>query len=298
LTAFVNADSGFNAARSARQAASDSQTGALTTLFDWLTTARNVLAGRFGNRWSTEWAQAGFTTPSVALPTRIAEQLAIALSMTNFFTANPSYEVASMKVTAAEGKTLRDAALAAQQTVTDAAVALSNQSTVWDTASDALTTMMRALIKILSATIGDDDTRWLAFGLNIPASNTTPGKPQNLVLTTDDKGAVVAQCDAVPLATRYRWRMRPVGQQTDYELVARSTEPVAVIRDLEAGQSIEVLVQAVNGTQQGVASEPVVMTLPAIFGRKAAAIAETVELPEVTAPARNGNGHVVRARAA
>ena len=89
LIAFVNADSGFNAARSAKQTTSDSQTEAIGTLVEWLTTARNVLAGRFGNRWSTEWAQAGFATPSVALPTRIVEQLALVLSIAKLLRRKP-----------------------------------------------------------------------------------------------------------------------------------------------------------------------------------------------------------------
>jgi hypothetical protein len=300
LTAFINADSGFNAARSAKQASSDTQKEAVATLVYWLTTARNVLAGRFGNRWSTQWAQAGFATPSVALPTRIVEQLALALSIANFFAANPSYEVPSMQVTAAQGKALRDAALSAQQGLTDAALAMANQSTVWTASYDALTTMMRAVIKILAATIPSDDTRWLPFGLNIPAANTTPGQPQNVALTVDEKGAVVAQCAPVPLATRYRWRMRLVGVQKDYQLVARSTEPLAVLGSVEAGQAMEVIVQAVNGTLQGVASKPVVFTLPAIFSRKAAPAANVVELADVAPQTRNGNGngHAPRVRAA
>ena len=103
LTAFIGTDGAYNAARSARQTASDAFHTAEDALAAWLGVMRNVLAARFGNRWSTQWAQAGFVNNTTAIPTRIEDRLALALLPTGFFTANPSYEVATMGVTAAHG---------------------------------------------------------------------------------------------------------------------------------------------------------------------------------------------------
>lgn len=105
---------------------------------------------------------------------------------------------------------------------------------------------MRALIKILGATLARDDPRWLAFGLQMPPTNTTPGKPLNLTATTDDFGAIVVQCDGTALAMRYRWRMLLVGVESDYRLVARSTAPLASIPGVMPGQVVEIIAQAVN----------------------------------------------------
>ncbi len=302
LTAFIATDGAFNAARSTRQAASDGFHTAEDALAAWLGVVRNVLAARFGNRWSTQWAQAGFTNHTTAIPARIEDRLALALLLTGFFTANPSYEVPSMSVTAAHGTTLYDAACATQETYMTATVALKTKGDADTGAYNALVDMMWSLIKILDATLADNDPRWLAFGLNMPATNTTPGKPVNLTVTTDDTGAVVAGCDAVPLATRYRWRMRPVGQ-TDYVLVARSVDPLAIILGVVPGSAVEIIVQAVNGNLQGVASEPVVFTLPAARVKEskgAAPVAEVLLAAGHTNGRGNGsaNGHAPHARAA
>src|SRR5438093_11229455 len=56
LDAFIAQDGAFNAARSARQAASDEFQADCGGIYDWLLAARKVLAVSFGDRWSTAWA--------------------------------------------------------------------------------------------------------------------------------------------------------------------------------------------------------------------------------------------------
>lgn len=132
MKGFIAQDGSYNAARSARQSASNDNQRAIGVVADWLQVAKNVLTGRFGNRWNTQWAQAGFLHPSIAIPANAQEQLALALRLTNFFTANPTYEVASMKVTAAQGKALRDAALETQRLLSVAEVTLEQIGVTWD----------------------------------------------------------------------------------------------------------------------------------------------------------------------
>lgn len=259
---FVSAYTEFNASRSKRQAASDTYTAAEGAVRDWLAVVRTVLAGRFGNRWSTMWAQAGFINHSTAVPRRVEERLGLTLSLANFFTANPSYEVPGMQVTAAKATSLRDAALTAQDGVATADVDQKTQGEIYDVAFIALTDTMRALVRILSFSLDGEDPRWLAFGLQMPDANTTPGQPVNVVAHIDDIGNIIVQCDPVPLATRYRWRMLIVGVETDYRLVARSTEPIGLIAGVLPGQLAQIIVQAVNENQQGVASDPIVFQVP------------------------------------
>jgi hypothetical protein len=151
----------------------------------------NTLATRFGTRWSTEWAQAGFIDRSTGIPARIEERLGLVLSLVKFFTANPGYEVPGLKQTAAGGTALRTAALSAQMTLGDAKVALSASGEAWTTAYETLLAEMRALIKNLEGKLAKDDPRWLAFGLNMPATKTTPGQPVNLSAQGDVTGAIV-----------------------------------------------------------------------------------------------------------
>ena len=118
-----------------------------------------------------------------------------------------------MKLTAAEGTTLRNAALTAQGVVTTATVSLNTIGDAWTRAYEKLTGVMRELIKNLEGKLGKDDPRWLAFGLNMPGTSVTPGRPLNVTAQVDETGAVVVQCGGVSLATRYRWRTRIAGEQ-------------------------------------------------------------------------------------
>jgi hypothetical protein len=262
LDDFIDGYNKFNTARSAQQTASNAFTAADLALTDWEGVTRNILAGRFGNRWSTMWAQAGFISPSTAVPKRIQQRLGLALSLKSFFTANPTYEVPAMEVTAAQATALRIAAVAAQNTLKAAKVDLKNKKDVFDVAFIAMTDTMKALVKILGATLVREDPRWLAFGLQMPATNNTPGQPLNVTAGMDESGNIIPQCDPVALATRYRWRMLIVGVETDYSLVASTTQPFAVIPGILPGQRVQIIVQAVNNNMQGVASDPIVFNVP------------------------------------
>lgn len=243
------------------------------------------------------WAQAGFINTKTSVPRRVEERLGLALSLANFFTQNPSYQVPSMDITAAQAITLRTAALGAQQAVMTADVTLKSKSDAWDSAYTALTDSMRSLIKILEATLDDSDPRWLAFGLLMPSMNQTPGQPVNVTAHLDETGAIVVSCDAVPLATRYRWRMLRVGVETEYQLAARSVDPIGSISDVLPGQTVLIIVQAVNDTLQGVASEPIQFTMPLVNNVRPSVTSSDAALQEsVTSAPASSNGHASGSR--
>jgi hypothetical protein len=290
LTAYISADSAFNAGRTARQNASNTFQADSAALVEWLATAKNVLAGSFGIRWNAQWAQAGFINNSTALPTKFPDQFALGQRLTGFLTNNPGYEVPSVQVTAAQGQTLLDAVTGAQQTLAAAVKAMTGLDASWTSAYTALTDVMWSLIKILQATLDDDDARWLDFGLQMPSMPSTPGKPQNVSAHLDQTGAIIVQCDSVSLATRYRFRMLRVGIDTNYSLAASSPAPMGSISDVLPGQTAQIIVQAVNGSLQGVASEPIVFTVPVA---RNATEPKRAEAPAATVAASNGhsNGH-------
>ncbi len=62
------------------------------------------------------------------------------------------------------------------------------------------------------------------------------------------------------------------------------TDPVGTITGVMPGAQAEIIVQAVNEGLQGVASDPIVFTMPAMASRKAETIsAAASELPELAA---------------
>lgn len=239
------------------------------------------------------------------MPENAEEKLGLALRLIGFFTANPGYEVPSMNVTAAEGTLWRNATVTAQQTLASAVVTLKSAGETDETAAEALRVEMRMLIGILAKVLGRSDPRWVAFGLNIPSANTTPGQVTGVTasdqgMLADGTSAILVNCDPQPLAQRYRYRMLIVGVETEYRLAASSTEPMASIKGMLPGQTVEIIAQAVNGSAQGVASEPIQYTVPLAVQKVTAAApvsviptaeAHVLEVPVVSQERDGSNGH-------
>ena len=295
ITAFESADNSFNAGRSARQADSDAYHSDLAAMDDWLAVTKNVLVGRFGARWSTAWAQAGFINNTTQIPTKIEDRIALAGRLVACFTANPSYEVPTMLVTAAQGATLEGAVQAAQLALTNAVRALAKLGQTWTDAYAALTNQMWLLIQILQSLLNADDPHWLAFGLPMPASPSTPGQPVNVTAQQDVQGNILVQCDPVAFATRYRTRMMILGVDVDYQLAASATDPIMTISGVNPGQTVQLIVQAVNASLQGVASDPIQYTVLITGARSTGARAKVQEEEHAESPAArshaNGNGN-------
>ena len=111
-------------------------------------------------------------------------------------------------------------------------------------------------------------------------------------------GPLVAQCDGVALASRYRWRMLIVGVKQEYKL-GEHDGAAGIDHGGVAGQTVQIIVQAVNGNLEGVASEPVTFTVPGAKASRYRNLATTEEAPAVSeSPNRNGNGSSRPARVA
>ena len=158
-----------------------------------------------------------------------------------------------VKVTAEEAKRLKDASTTANTDVPVTDSAAKAKKAARETAIDELRGTMRVLIGILDDKLAPDDVRWADFGLNQPSADTTPAAPIGVAVKLVDGPAILCQCDAVEKATRYRWRSRLVGAP-EYTLAVSSTDPQAQIGNVAAGQTYEVIVQAVNGSAQGLLS--------------------------------------------
>ena len=65
-------------------------------------------------------------------------------------------------------------------------------------------------------------------------------------------------------ATRDRFRRMIVGVETAFALAASATEPIGSISDVLPGQTVQIIVQAVNGRFQRTASDPIRFTIPLV----------------------------------
>src|SRR5439155_15831160 len=101
LDTYVSADTIFNQARSALNTAYDEFHSSDDALSGWLGKVRLIFITDFGLRWNTQWAQAGYSTPSTATPNMIDGRMGLALDVIGFLTAQPGFENAGTGVTAA-----------------------------------------------------------------------------------------------------------------------------------------------------------------------------------------------------
>ena len=110
MSDFIEAEGAFIALRGVRNGIYVTFHNAEESLNKWLNALRNVLRTHFGARYSQDWAQAGFTNNTTALPSRIVDRLALAQLAVQFLTKNPSFQVATLDVTPAKGAELYTAA--------------------------------------------------------------------------------------------------------------------------------------------------------------------------------------------
>ncbi|MEO6871388.1 MAG: hypothetical protein ABI233_04110 [Chthoniobacterales bacterium] len=296
LDAFDDSLEFYNSARSSRQAASDLLKTTMADVSAYLSATRKVLTISFGDRGNTMWAQAGFVQPSTAIPRRAQDWLALTLVLVKFFTKHPSYEVASKNVTAARGTAARTAAINAQNALQPENVAVRTANHALATAQSALVKSIRYVIKILSGALAANDPRWEAFGLNIPATKTTPPAPTDLTASIMGSSILLA-CDPNALTERYRWRTMIVGVENKPQLAASTVAPMAELKNAAPGVTLSITVQGVNGGAQGKASDPLTVTMPVeAIAKPAAAKTEQLAPSPAGNGSANGNGSRVAAR--
>ena len=273
LNAFATAQTDFNTTRDARQVASTLCTDSHAAIYGWLLKGRDVLLPYLGRSWSAAWIPAGFVNHSTAVPRYVGDQLNLLGLISAFFTANPNYEDAAIGVTGTAGTTMKTSSEAADTAFDAAKTLAATKKDARDAALEALKGSMRMLIRILDELLEADDPRWETFGLNRPDAETTPAAPTNLTANIAEGPVLLASCDAVPLATRYRWRIKLVGLETEFRLAASTKSPLAQIDKVRPGQSVELMVQAANQTSQSVPSESVFITLPMLSAATTKAVA-------------------------
>ncbi len=294
-TAFKNAGDNFNAARSNVNNAYRTAKPAQEALYRWLLAARAILALQLGEHWSPAWAAAGYVSPTTQAPDTIEGQIALGIALETYFTANPDRERPDDNVTAAKAAEVTAAAIAGQTAVTNAEEALKTAAEARGPAKAALLTLIGDVLSNLNRKLAKDDPRWLAFGFRIPSTETTPAAPTGLRATMVGT-ELLLECDAMPYATRYRFRRKIVGLDTKYKFVASSLTPMAVLEGVAAGLTMEFIAQAVNGGAQSVASNPIIVVTsqtatPEAKPEAAATDAELLAPLAAIAPNGNGNGN-------
>ena len=246
LDAGRNAENLYEAAMATRLSAAADQASEDSSARPFIITTRNVLKHTLGNSYSQAWNPVGFIHHSLEVPSTITGRIELLKSMQLFLTANPGLEVPALGVThiAAEAKytTFSDAATALENAWSDQRA----KRVLRDAAVNALRVPLRKLIGELTHLISPSDPRWLDFGLNIPADNSTPEIPQELTVADGAHGHLLAGWERPARAERFYVFKQVVGVDPNYVRARTTTDTQADLNTFVSGQHVMVAVTAVN----------------------------------------------------
>ena len=243
----------YNAAKTAKTAASSVQRTAESNARAFAAKAVNVLKNFLGSQWNSAWAAAGFKAGSLAIPD---DPLPLLGELRAYFTAHPEHEVVPVLAVTAAACTAQATALSdARSAVNDATVGLGQAKQARDAEQQKMYERLSGLRAELSQLLGDDDPLWYAFGFDRPADGQQPGPVKNLVLTAGGPGIVLAHWDDARRAERYRVLKQVVGTDASPVVVTGTLhENELTLQGLPGGQDVVVTVVPVNGAGDGPAT--------------------------------------------
>jgi hypothetical protein len=211
-----------------------------------LTNCKLRLAQKLGQRWSAAWEPTGFPNQSTAVPGTMDLRFTLLGDLKEYFTAVPANESAEMGATAALCLAAWTALSNARQAVADAEAAQTTAFNARRTAVDALRKRVRGLINELDTLIEDDDPRWEAFGLNIPANPSAPEPVASVTAAPLGNGRIEVSWPYSTRAIRFRVETMITGVDTEWQNKGSYKDLEAILKNFTAGQTVKVRIIAGN----------------------------------------------------
>jgi hypothetical protein len=264
LATAVTAQTNYKTALSAKTNFSTAVTVADSNGKAFISAASSVLAQFLGGTWSQAWVATGFPDLSTGVPSTQAKRQALLLSLQNYFTANPAYEVNTPKlvVTAAQAGALFTAFSAARVAAAEGNTAAGNKKVLRDAAAQNLRYRMTGLIAELGQLLDDTDPLWLAFGLNEPGATNLPDQADGLVLIAGPAGTVLGHWSSASRASRYRVFQQIDGVDPMPVNVLTTSESDATLPGLPSGKTVKIFIIAANDAGQAQPSDTVQIVVP------------------------------------
>ncbi|MES2707542.1 MAG: fibronectin type III domain-containing protein [Verrucomicrobiota bacterium] len=245
----------YNAAKAAKVAATAASRSAETTGLAFCAKATGVLKNFLGTQWNPAWNAAGFTAGSLAMPD---DCLSLLSEIRACLKANPAYENAPLKVTAAESETRMDELIAARAASKASVQALGQARADLDAAVLVLRHRLSGLRAELDQLLEEDDPRWYAFGFDRPADGWQPGPVEHLILTPGAPGSIFADWDDTRRADRYRVT-RQIGDASPETAHPGVLESEYTLQGLPSGAAVTITITALNAA--GDSAHPATATL-------------------------------------
>jgi hypothetical protein len=211
-----------------------------------LTNCRLRLAQKLGQRWNPAWEPTGFPNQSTAIPDTQDERFTLLGDLKAYLTTVPANESAEMGATAAACDAAWTALSDARQGVANAEQALTDAGTSRGNAVNALRKRVRGLISELETLITDDDPRWEAFGLNIPADPSAPEPVASVTAAPLGNGRIEMSWEYATRAIRFRVETMITGVDTEWQNKGSFKDLETILKNFTAGQTVKLRVIAGN----------------------------------------------------
>lgn len=207
-----------------------------------------------GAEFNAGWEEAGFPDQSTGLPRHRDARFTLLGALKNYFTLHPTAESADMDATAA----ICTAAHTASSNARAALNAAESGKTAAQIATVAtlrtLRKRVRGLIEELGTLLADDDVRYEAFGLNIPAQASSPEGIEELTLTALGNGKVHVQWSYATRMTGARVLRKLPGPDEVFASMGTSAGLEKVLTAQPVGVLLEFQVVPYNDGGDGPAS--------------------------------------------
>ena len=207
--------------------------------------ARELLKAHLGRKYSSAWIEVGLNG-SLELPRTAPGLKALLQRMSSYFTINPAPQNSEAKITSARAAELHNQICAAEN-------AVNQQLTVVREALAERNKKFRVLCKRLSGVSAElrmlvepTDARYLAFGLNVPATQSVPEAPTNLMATPFGTDAVAVGWKRSAGADHYRAWLKVRGEKEEAIAVGSPTDLDFTFENLPAAVEVELGISAVN----------------------------------------------------
>jgi len=156
---------------------------------------KKLLAIHLGERWTTQWTEAGYTTPSLQMPNTREERLALVGKVGEYLGRHPHRENGDLEITAAKAKELHHALEAAMMDLKAHDTKMATAKKDRDQVVKALRKAMRSTINELKDLLEPDSPAWGDLGLNAPAA--PPRRPTEVELQKKEERRLERQANKV-----------------------------------------------------------------------------------------------------
>ena len=199
-----------------------------------------------GSQYNSGWEEAGWPNQSTAIPDGQDQRFTLTGSLDLYFTAHPTAESVDMEATAAICHAAHESVSGARLAVNSAGSAQTEGKKTHIATLKTLRKRVRGLIDELGTLVADDDGRYEAFGLTIPANPNAPEAITTFTLAAIGGGKVFAAWTYATRMTGTRLMLKRVGVDTEFASIGTVDGLEKMLAGMTVGQTLQAFAIAYN----------------------------------------------------